>query len=180
MGTEMGYRGPKWTLECKHQGVSQVTSWRLISSLCTKTQAVNKLLEEKAPESLFKCIQPDATQTLSWAAGASGNLTVRDGSAVSNLQSLTGFEQELCCIYHPMSASPVLSATQLFELCQRQYNTTILTYQSKTLCDVWHLQNFWKWRNCWGVLTVSSEEVVFRWESDCYCDPIMPWGVLQI
>lgn len=65
MGTEMGYRGPKWTLECKHQGVSQVTSWRLISSLRTKTQAVNKLFEEKAPESLYKCIQADATQTLS-------------------------------------------------------------------------------------------------------------------
>lgn len=64
MGAELGYRGPEWTLGCKHQGVSQVTSWRLISSLRTETQAVNKVLEEKAPESLFKCIQADATQTL--------------------------------------------------------------------------------------------------------------------
>lgn len=69
MGAEMGYRGPKWTLECKDQGVSRVTSWRLISSLRTKTQAVNKLLEEKKPQrpflSAFKQMQHKLSPELS-------------------------------------------------------------------------------------------------------------------
>lgn len=39
--TEMGQRGPRRTPQCKHQGVSQLTSWSVISSLYTKSPAVN-------------------------------------------------------------------------------------------------------------------------------------------
>lgn len=40
--TEVGHRGPRWTPQCKHQGVSQLTSCGLIPSACTKSPAVNK------------------------------------------------------------------------------------------------------------------------------------------
>lgn len=96
MGTEMGYRAPKWTLECKHQGVSQVTSWRLISSLCAKNRSCKQGLgRKKAPESPFKVHSSICnTNPSPEPSRAQGNLTVREGSAMSNLQSGKGLEQE--------------------------------------------------------------------------------------